>query len=108
VRVDRDVKGRTRGYAHSLAWADWKWRPRTTPLLADQVLVFLYEVDVNRVVNQLAFLEDFRKVPLRIHVTNGLNQLDIGDIGLQNSYAAPYNTGNGRCFTYYPGKRKAS
>ena len=25
MRVDRDVKGRTRGYAHSLAWADWKW-----------------------------------------------------------------------------------
>jgi hypothetical protein len=58
--------------------------------------------------NQVAFLEDFRKVPLRIHVMNGLKQLDIGDIGLQNSYAAAYSTGNGRCSTYHPRKRKAS
>jgi hypothetical protein len=70
-------------------------------------LVFLYEVDANRVVNQLAFLEDFRKVPLRIRVTNWLKQFDTGDIGLQNSHATPYNTGNGWLF-YVPLPKKKS
>jgi len=59
-------------------------------------------------VNQRAFLENFRKVPLRIHVTNWLKQFDIDDIGLQKPYATPYDTGYGRCFTYHPRKRKAS
>jgi hypothetical protein len=69
-------------------------------------LVFLYEVDVKPVVNQLAFLEDFRKELLRIHVTNRLKQLDIGDIGLQNSHTVPYNIGNGRCLRTAPEKEK--
>jgi hypothetical protein len=84
----------------SLAWADWE--TANDSLAGGPSLVFLYEVDVNPAFNQLAFREDFRKKPLRIDVTNGLKQLDIGNIGLQNSHALPYNPGNGRCFTYSP------
>ena len=68
MRVDRDVKGRTRGYAHSLAWADWKWD-------CDQVWFSCTKWMSIGWLNQVAFLEDFRKVSLRIHVTNGLSSL---------------------------------
>jgi hypothetical protein len=50
--------------------------------------------------------EDFRTEPSRIDVTNGLRQLDIGNISLQNSHALLYNSGNGRCLRIAPEKEK--
>jgi hypothetical protein len=59
------------------------------------------------VFSQYIFPEDFRKKTARIDMTNRLEQLDAGDIGLQNLHAIPYPADQiwrSRCFTRSPGK----
>jgi hypothetical protein len=57
---------------------------REQPHRGRKSVVVLHEVNFNPVFAQYIFFEDFRKKTASIDMTNQLEQLDAGDIGVQD------------------------
>ena len=85
--IDRDIEDRTRRHAQQLGLGkrrDLEVESANDPFGCRQRMVVLYETDVNPVLLQHAFLENLRKEPTGIDVTNRLEELDVNNIGLRH------------------------